>query len=147
MQPGTNSDTAEKPKKTRPTDKKRCYSPELKLQVVRETLAPGASVSIVARRHDINANLVFTWRKQFREGGLGGVKNSGFIPVKVVDDQTAMRALPAPRKLGGESVKAAGGNTPGLIEIETAGGLKLRIEGRVDDRALRRVLAAIRRLT
>jgi len=33
-----------------------------KQRLVAETLAPGASVSRVARRHDVNANLLFTWR-------------------------------------------------------------------------------------
>jgi transposase len=33
-------------------------------QMVAETQAPGASVSIVARRHDVNSNQLFTWRRQ-----------------------------------------------------------------------------------
>jgi transposase len=130
MYPGAGSDIAEKSKKTRSTDQKRRYGPELKLQVVRETLAPEASVSIVSRRHDINANLVFTWRKQFREGGLAGVKDSGFIPVKRVDDQTTLRALPAPAKANGGTRRPAAG----LIEIVMPGGVVVRVDARVDGR-------------
>jgi transposase len=37
---------------------------------VSETFAPGASVSIVARRHDLNANMLFTWRRQIGAGAL-----------------------------------------------------------------------------
>jgi transposase-like protein len=37
-----------------------------KQRLVAETLAPGASVSRVAQRYDINANLLFTWRRQVR---------------------------------------------------------------------------------
>ncbi|WP_321928624.1 transposase [Paraburkholderia guartelaensis] len=48
----------------------RTYAREFKQQVIRETLEPGMSVSIVARRHDINANEIFGWRKQYREGKL-----------------------------------------------------------------------------
>ena len=48
----------------------RTYARAFKQQVIRETLEPGMSVSIVARRHDINANVVFGWRKQYREGKL-----------------------------------------------------------------------------
>jgi transposase len=33
-------------------------------------LQPGASVAVVARRHDVNANQVFHWRKLYREGRL-----------------------------------------------------------------------------
>ncbi|MGU4701377.1 transposase [Burkholderia cepacia] len=36
----------------------RTYAQAFRQQVIRETLAPGMSVSIVARRHDINANVV-----------------------------------------------------------------------------------------
>ena len=49
----------------------RQYAIELKRRIVEETFAPGASVSIVARRHDVNANLVFTWRQRYRRGELG----------------------------------------------------------------------------
>jgi|SRR5208337_83372 len=131
-------DIAEKPK-ARLADRKRRYSPELKLQVVRETLEPGASVSIVARRHDINANLVFTWRKQFRKGGLVGVGDSGFIPVKVVDDRAALPGLSVPEKANGMAVRPAAG----LIEIVMPGGIVVRVDGHVDEKALRRVLTAL----
>jgi transposase len=138
---------------------RRRYSLDFKFQVVKETLAAGASVSVVARRHGMNTNVVFRWRKQFREGrlGKGRLPAAGFVPIHVADGAGDVRLLPAPREPGGENVKAAGPaepataqagcKTPGLIEIETAGGVKLRLSGRVDDRALRRVLAAIRRLT
>jgi transposase len=129
------------------------YSLDFKFQVVKETLAPGASVSVVARRHGMNTNVIFRWRKQFREGqlGKGRLPAAGFVPIHVAEDEAPVRALPALREPGGESIQVAGpaqagGKTPGLIEIETAGGVKLRLSGRVDDRALRRVLAAIRRL-
>ena len=138
---------------------RRRYSLDFKLQIVKETLAPGASVAAVARRHGMNSNVLFRWRKQLTEGQLGNgqLPAAGFVPVHVADDVAPMRALPAPQKPVGETVKEdgaaepvpvqAGSKAPGLIEIETAGGVKLRLCGRVDDRALRRVLAAIRRLS
>ena len=56
--------------------KRREYSEALKRQMVAETLVPGASVSIVARRHDVNSNQLFRWRRQLLpkaavEGGAG----------------------------------------------------------------------------
>ena len=47
--------------------KRRRWSLDLKRQLVAETLEPGSSVSIVARRHDVNANQLFKWRHE-----LGG---------------------------------------------------------------------------
>ena len=44
--------------------KRRQYSEALKRQMVAETQVPGASVSIVARRHDVNSNQLFRWRRQ-----------------------------------------------------------------------------------
>jgi transposase-like protein len=37
-------------------------------QIVEETLQPGASVAVIARRHGVDANQVFHWRKLYREG-------------------------------------------------------------------------------
>jgi transposase len=137
---------------------RRGYDLDFKLKVLNETLAPGASVAAVARRHGMNTNVIFRWRKLFREGQFGNARlpAAGFVPIHVADDAEDVRLLPAPRDPGGKNVKAdgvaepapaqVGSRIPGLIEIETAGGVKLRLSGRVDDRALRRVLAAIRRL-
>src|SRR5260370_41250448 len=50
--------------------RRRLWSDEEKRRIVAETLAPGASVSIVARRHDLNANMLFTWRRQIGTSAL-----------------------------------------------------------------------------
>jgi transposase len=41
-----------------------------KLRIVEETLAPGASVALVAREHGVNANQVFQWRRLQLAGKL-----------------------------------------------------------------------------
>ena len=43
-----------------------------KRRIVLESFEADASVSVVARRHDVNANQVFAWRKLYRDGLLGG---------------------------------------------------------------------------
>jgi transposase len=57
--------------------------------IVEETLVPGASVARVARRHDVNANQVFYWRKLYREGPLGISMATHLLPVKVVAEKAA----------------------------------------------------------
>lgn len=47
--------------------KRRRWPDALKRELVAATLEPGASVSIVARRHDLNANQLFKWRRRFAE--------------------------------------------------------------------------------
>jgi hypothetical protein len=47
--------------------RRRRWSDEDKARIVAECEAPGSSVSLVARRRDLNANLLFSWRRQLRE--------------------------------------------------------------------------------
>ena len=63
-------------------------SVEEKRRIVEETLAAGASVARVARRHAVNANQVFYWRKQYREGRLGKVSSSNLLPVTISEIPT-----------------------------------------------------------
>ena len=62
---------------------RRRHHDELKVQVLRECGAPGASVAQVALAHGLNANLVHKWRRQ-AGGAAAGVtapEMTTFIPV------------------------------------------------------------------
>src|SRR5216683_4754013 len=50
--------------------RRRVRSAEEKRRIVAETYEAGASVSEVARRHDVNTNLLFTWRRTTGVGPL-----------------------------------------------------------------------------
>src|SRR6266581_5032935 len=65
--------------------KRRRRSLEEKRRIVEETLEAGASVARVARRHAVNANQVFYWRKKYREGRLGKSQSSKLLPVTLSD--------------------------------------------------------------
>ena len=54
--------------------KKRRRTIKERRDIVEETLVPGASVARVARRHEVNANQVFYWRKLYREGRLQALR-------------------------------------------------------------------------
>ena len=58
---------------------RRRRSVEEKRRIVEETLEAGASVARVARRHAVNANQVFYWRKKYREGRLGKNQSSKLL--------------------------------------------------------------------
>lgn len=79
-----------------------------KLQIVRETLQSEASVAVIARRHGVNANQVFTWRRQFHRGQLKGrttrrrgeavivpveVRPASSMPAAAVTEHVGQRAL------------------------------------------------------
>ena len=68
----------------------------LKREIVAATLAPGASVSVVARQYDVNANQVFSWRRRF-----GGSKTAssvlpratGLVPVTIVAEANGEQSI------------------------------------------------------
>ncbi len=118
--------------------RRRRYDEAFKRALVEQTLAPGASVARIAREHGINANQLFTWRRQFapaqRDTAVADRQvqaPASLVPVTVVADEAAGNA-PAP---------ATG---DGQIEIRLAGAT-LRIQGAVDATTLQVVLSSLRR--
>ena len=53
--------------------------------MVEETLQPGASVAVIARRHGVNANQVFHWRKLYRAGKLDVGPAAQLVPVRITE--------------------------------------------------------------
>ena len=72
--------------------RRRRWPLEVKRRLVAETLEPGSSVSIVARRHDVNANQLFKWRHELAEALPGA---PALVPVAVVPEPT-MAPKPGP---------------------------------------------------
>ncbi|WP_457369489.1 IS3 family transposase [Pseudomonas sp. TE36184] len=68
-------------------ERRRRWSPEQKLAMVRESLEPGQSVSVVARRNGINANQLFLWRKLYQDGSLSAVSaGEAVVPASELND-------------------------------------------------------------
>ena len=107
----------------------RSWPEELKREIVAASLEPGSSVSVVARRYDVNANQVFAWRKRYREPVTRAAPLQ-LVPVTVTPDRQC-EASPA--------------STSGLIEIELAGGRRVRVGNGVKASALRLVLDVLER--
>src|ERR1700750_162132 len=115
-------DTKQQPGPT----KRREYSEALKRQMVAETLEPGASVSIVARRHDVNSNQLFRWRRQLLP--KAAVESGAMLPVAVAPDEGR------PRRMDRE----------GIIEIAFGCGARVRLRGEVSSETLRQVIELLR---
>lgn len=47
--------------------RRRCWTPEQKLAIVKQTNKLGSSVSLVAREHGLTAAQLFQWRKAFSQ--------------------------------------------------------------------------------
>jgi transposase len=120
-------------------ERRRRWSSEDKARIIEETLAPGAKVSEVARRHGISASLVFTWRRQSR---------ANHVPAAVAPRFAAVRISEAPPETAvsttSEQPRAAGGRS-GVIEISLGGGRRVRVDASVDAAALARVLDVLER--
>jgi transposase len=111
---------------------RRIWSEALKRQIVAETLEPGSSVSIVARRHDVNANQLFKWRRELMPEQPPEVVDSGaMVPVEIVPEPERRR----PRR----QVERAG-----FIEIEFGNGARVCIRGEVAPKTLRQVIELLR---
>jgi len=52
-------------------ERRQRWSVEEKREIALESLEPGVSVSIVARRRGIGSGQLYTWRRQLLEGSLG----------------------------------------------------------------------------
>ena len=105
-----------------PGRRRRSWSLDGKRRIVDETLEDGASLAEVARRHDLNANQLFTWRRQF------GVEAAGLKDVAAILPVTIMAAeQPDP-------------GSSGQIEIGLADGDRTLVWSNVEMAALMRVL-------
>ena len=130
-------------------ERRRRFSVEQKLAVLTEATAPGANLSEVARRHGLLPAQVYKWRR-LAELGVIGVPGASELPSFVAVEIT--RELPALPGPVAEAPPTAGSEAPrrrrrkaGLIEIELAGGRRIRVDRDVDAAALERVLEVLAR--
>ena len=108
--------------------KRRSWSVEKKRRIVDESLEDGASIAEVARRHGLNANQLFTWRRQFGFEPRDSDPNdlASILPVMIVADTTA-----------------SGHGRHGQMEIVLTGGDRIIVWVDVETAALARVLKAM----
>jgi transposase len=113
---------------------RRFRSKQERRQIVEESMKPGASIALVARAHDVNANQVFKWRKQYQQGRLELTSAATLLPVKVterVSPQYVARRKSRKR-------------TCGIIDIDL-GHARVRVEGSADPDCLRAALEGLMR--
>jgi transposase len=109
------------------TGRRRRWSEAAKLRIVEESIAGPRLVSATARRHGISNQLLFAWRKAYREGRLGAI--AGFAPATIASEP-------------GE----AGGARCDRIEIVSANGLRFVVNCAVDVEALARIMRGLEAL-
>ena len=108
--------------------RRRSWTRDEKRRIVEESLEEGASIAEVARRHELNANLLFTWRRKL------GVERSeqnapmGIVPVTIAPELTAEGHCP---------------DAAGQMEIVLSAGDRIIVWADVETAALTRVLKAL----
>jgi transposase len=101
--------------------RRRRFSLEEKRTILKAAGEPGATVSEVSRQYGVGRGVIHNWRRQEALAVLGATVR--FTPV----------AVEPPRRRGG------------TIEIELGGAVQVRVDGSVDEEALKRVLRALGR--
>mgnify|MGYP003526056022 FL=1 len=115
---------------------KRLWTVEEERSICLQTTAPGVSVAQVARRHALNANLIFKWLRDPRfapDPDATPTEGPLFLPVEVIEHPVREDA-PASGDAQGPG---------GTIEIDLAGGHRMRINGRYDPEALARLIRGL----
>jgi len=119
--------------------KKRFWSDEEKVSICAQTCAPGVSVAQVARRYAMNTNLIHKWLRDPKFAPASEIfevevaETPCFLPVEIVDRP------PAKDTASTTNTKAA----QSTIEIDIAGGHRLRINGAYDPEALARLIRGL----
>lgn len=122
-------------------ERRRRWSYDEKVRLVEETLQRGETVCGVARRHGVAHSLLFTWRRQARQGRLGGDATPALVPVEI----TPVAAPISSSALQPASSSPAQRVGAGIIEIELGGGCRVRVDCDVDVETLQQVLELLRR--
>ena len=110
--------------------KRRSWALEEKRRIVDESLEDGASIAEVARRHDLNTNQLFTWRRQFGVEQPAPQDLAPILPVTITPDTAG----------AGSDARSSG-----QMEIVLAEGDRVLVWADVETAALSRVLKALRR--
>jgi len=153
-------------------ERRPAYDAAFREQVVGESHVPGVRARDLARRYNIHVSLIYRWRRIAKSGTAASssrrsvrAKRSrpirrlaehpplAFIPVGVLGlaDDSARGSMGQPILVADNASNASSTSScsmmdgqAGKIEIDLPGGIRLRVDAAVDDRALRRVLAALK---
>ena len=76
------------------TGRRRRWSERQKRRIVEESLSGPRQASATARRHGISNQLLFAWRRAYREGRFADGPAPAFVPAMIVPDPPMARPEP-----------------------------------------------------
>ncbi len=122
------------------TGRRRRFSEDDKTRIVEETLAPGAVVSEIARRHGLTPQQLFGWRRQARQPVevIAEMQAPVFVPAVVGAPSPERRVRRQERKRAHKLARISG-----TIEVEIDG-VMVRVGRGAEARAVAAVIRALK---
>jgi len=124
--------------------RRRKWSAEQKAALLSEVEAEGGRVATVARRHGLSESLLYNWRSAWQAGSSARAPDAmQFVPLGVFEgpgEKPALLAAPDHRP----DVREPPAARVDHIEIELPNGVRVRVAGSVNEKALSRVFRALK---
>jgi len=130
-----------------PVERRRVWRAEEKAALLAEIDAEGGRVRLVARRHGLAESLLYNWRAARKAAAMaaGAAEPITFVPVGTLANAARQDASLLPPAAGDAAPQAAAGQArAGCIEIALANGTRLSVDEFVNEKALSRVLRAMK---
>ena len=130
--------------------RRRMRTLQEKQAMVQEALQPGSSVAAVARKHGVNANLLFGWVRLHRSGLLSEQRHgrpAPLLPVEIATP-TLTPTEPAPTRTEGKRTRRAADASPAsesMLELVLPEGTRVRLYGEAQRAVLDRILDQLSR--
>jgi transposase len=109
-------------------ERRRMHDAEFRARILALAAAPEANVQELARRHGVSPSLIYRWRRLSSGQAAPCAPEVRLLPVRIARSPD----------------KPPAAKPAGVIEIELANGVRLRVDGAVNAAALRRVLGVLR---
>jgi transposase len=131
-------------------ERRRVWRSEEKAALLAEIDAAGGKVRLVARRHRISESVLYNWRSARKAAAvaMGAPENVEFIPVGLIEGPASDGpAMPTTRDPEPAQQPAAAMCKSGSIEITLPNGARINVDAFVNEKALSRVLRAVKGVT
>ena len=133
-------------------ERRRKWTAEEKAALIAEVEAEGGKVAVVARRHGVSESLLYNWRAAWKAAAALArtPEPVEFVPLGVFgragEEGPVMLAAPAnvPPPERSRRTGMTMDERVGMIEVALPSGARVRVEAFVNEKALRRVLRAIK---
>ncbi len=130
-------------------ERRRKWTIEEKAALIAEVEAEGGKVKLVARRHRVSESLLYNWRSAWKAAAAAAAGSTGsvaFVPLGVFGEANNAAPSMLPPSAPPRS-RQAGESRAGAIEIALPDGSHVSVDAFVNEKALSRVLRAMKGAT